>query len=136
MSAETLALLQEFIVRPNASTLDEKSQTRLRHHLQKLVKAAEVLIVKSALQQDQIQSLCFFSNEAKIRRVTKSTVLGKAKAMSYEDIQEARAKRVEKETRAEEKRRRKCTETAAAEVVDTDSEGGQRLWQAPVAKMW
>jgi hypothetical protein len=37
------------------------------------------------------------NNEAKVRRTTKSVVLGKAKVMSYEDIEEARAKRAAKE---------------------------------------
>jgi hypothetical protein len=37
------------------------------------------------------------NNEAKIRRSTKSVVLGKAKVISYEDIEEARAKRAAKE---------------------------------------
>src|SRR5437763_2488079 len=37
------------------------------------------------------------NNEAKVRRSTTSVVLGKAKVMSYEDLEEARAKRAEKE---------------------------------------
>ena len=37
------------------------------------------------------------NNDAKVRRSTKSVVLGKAKMMSFEDIEEARAKRAAKE---------------------------------------
>jgi hypothetical protein len=37
------------------------------------------------------------NNEAKVRRSTKLVVLGKAKMMSYEDLEEARAKRATKE---------------------------------------
>jgi hypothetical protein len=37
------------------------------------------------------------NNEAKVRRSTKSVVLGKAKVMSYEDIKEARIKRAAKD---------------------------------------
>lgn len=37
------------------------------------------------------------NNEAKVRRSTKSLVLGKAKVMSYEDLEVARAKRVAKD---------------------------------------
>jgi hypothetical protein len=37
------------------------------------------------------------NNEAKVRRSTKSVVIRKAKVMSYEDIEEARAKRAAKE---------------------------------------
>lgn len=41
------------------------------------------------------------NNEAKVRRSTKSVVLGKAKVMSYEDIEEALIKRAAKDaTRA------------------------------------
>ncbi len=40
------------------------------------------------------------NNEAKVRRSTKSVVLGKAKVMSYKDIEEARAKRAAKEQAA------------------------------------
>ncbi|KAL8696242.1 MAG: hypothetical protein Q9201_007759 [Fulgogasparrea decipioides] len=37
------------------------------------------------------------NNKAKVRRSTRSVVLGKAKVMSYEDLEEARAKRAAKE---------------------------------------
>ena len=50
----------------------------------------------SILQEDRIQLLTTINNEAKVRRSTKSLVLGKAKVMSYEDLEEARAKRVAK----------------------------------------
>ena len=48
------------------------------------------------LLHDQNQFLTRMNNEAKIRRSTNSVVLGKAKVMSYEDIEEARAKRAAK----------------------------------------
>ena len=50
------------------------------------------------MQENRIQFLTTINNEAKVRRSTKSLVLGKAKIMSYEDLEEARAKRVEKES--------------------------------------
>jgi hypothetical protein len=37
------------------------------------------------------------TNEAKVRRSTRSVVLGKAKVMSYEDFEEARVKGAAKE---------------------------------------
>jgi hypothetical protein len=37
------------------------------------------------------------NKKAKVRRPTRSVVLGKAKVMSYEDLEEARAKRAAKE---------------------------------------
>jgi hypothetical protein len=55
-----------------------------------------MFLAKGALQEDQIQFLTTINNEAKIRRSTKSLVLGKAKVMSYEGLKEARAKRAEK----------------------------------------
>jgi hypothetical protein len=53
-----------------------------------------------ALLQDQNRFLSRMNNEAKVRRSTKSVVLGKVKVMSYEDIEEARAKRAAKEATA------------------------------------
>ncbi|KAF2804815.1 uncharacterized protein BDZ99DRAFT_373098, partial [Mytilinidion resinicola] len=41
------------------------------------------------------------NNESKCRKLTKSTVVGKAKVMSYEDIVEAQAKRAAKDTAKE-----------------------------------
>jgi hypothetical protein len=71
-----------------------------------------MFLAKGALQEDQIQILTTINNEAKVRRSTKSLVLGKAKVMSYEDLKEARAKRAEKEAAKEAKgkgkRGRKC----------------------------
>jgi hypothetical protein len=46
-----------------------------------------------ALQKDQIRFLYKVNNETKVRRTIKSIVLGKAKVMSYEDLEKARAKR-------------------------------------------
>jgi hypothetical protein len=59
--------------------------------LQKLTKAAKTSIARSALQQERVQFLLDINNEAKVRRSTKSLVLGKARVMSYEDLEAARA---------------------------------------------
>ena len=77
--------------------LDETSKQNLQRHLQKFVKAAQTSFAKGVLQEDQIQFLTTINNKAKVRRSTKSLVLGKAKVMSYEDLEEAQAKHVEKE---------------------------------------
>jgi hypothetical protein len=58
------------------------------------------------------------NNKAKFRRSTKSQVLGKAKVMSYQDLEEARAKRIEKEKVAEDKATRSRRRKALAPVVD------------------
>lgn len=55
------------------------------------------------------------NNEAKVRRTTKSTIVGKANVMGYEDIEEQRASRAAKETAAVSKKRdRKPTGLAPA----------------------
>ncbi|OBT69721.1 hypothetical protein VE03_00858 [Pseudogymnoascus sp. 23342-1-I1] len=52
-------------------------------------------------------------NEVKVRQSTRSIILGKAKVTSYEDIEEARAKRAAKEIiKGKGKRRRKRKSTA------------------------
>ena len=67
-------------------------------HLQICTKAFQKSSAKSILQEDRIQFLTTINNEAKVRRSTKSLVLGQAKVMSYEDLEVARAKRVVKES--------------------------------------
>jgi hypothetical protein len=47
------------------------------------------------------------NNEAKVRRKTKSEILGKARVMTYQDIEVARAKRAEQDTAKEAKGKRK-----------------------------
>ena len=68
------------------------------------------------------------NNEAKVRRSTKSVIVGKAKVMSYEDIEEARAKRAAKEevTAANKKRDRVCKDTAPEPKVKVP-----QMYEAP-----
>ena len=85
------------------------------------------------------------NDEAKSRRLNKSIILGRAKVMSYEDIEEARAKRAAKEdTRSKGKRGQK-RQIVAAEEYDLEPvmelEVGRRievpqLGRAPVARMY
>lgn len=77
--------------------LDETSKQSLQRRIQKLANAAHISFAERALLQDQNRFLFKMNNEAKIRRSTKSVVVGRAKVMSYEDIEEARAKRAVKE---------------------------------------
>jgi len=89
---------------------------------QKFVKAVQKSSAKGILQEDQIHFLTTINNEAKVRRSTKSLVLGKAKVMNYEDLEEARAKRAEKESTQEAKgqgkrgRKRKSAALEAPEL--------------------
>lgn len=72
-----------------------------------------------------------FNNEAKVRWSTKSVVLGKAVVMGYEELEEARAKRAEKDaakaTKGKEKRGRK----RIRKVLDLE-----RACGIPVAQMY
>jgi hypothetical protein len=65
--------------------------------VQKLVDAVQVSIAECALLRDEKQMLTRMNNEAKIRRLTQSLVLGEGKVMSYEDIEVARAARAVKD---------------------------------------
>jgi hypothetical protein len=97
VSAETFILLQNLIIQQDAHVLDETSRQNLARHLQKCTKAFQISSAQGILKDDQIDFLTTINNKAKVRRSTKLLVLGKAKVMSYEDLEEARAKRVVKE---------------------------------------
>jgi hypothetical protein len=64
------------------------------------------------------------NNEAKTRRSTKSVVLGKGKGkvISYEDIEEARAKRTKKDTIKGKGRRSRKRKITAIEADKPDTE--------------
>ena len=91
--------LHNLIVQQDAHATEDIDRHNLPRHLQKLTKATRTSIARGTLQQERIQFLLRVNNEAKVRRSTKSIVLGKARVMSYEDIVATctRAKRTEKE---------------------------------------
>ncbi|KAF1959941.1 hypothetical protein CC80DRAFT_545367 [Byssothecium circinans] len=126
--------------------LNDPSKPRLQRHVQKLASAAKISFAKQALLQDQNRFLSKINNEVKVRRSTRSVVLGKAKVMSYEDLEEARAKRATQEKAAADKGKGKrgrprknsaAQTTAEAEVVaisvdvevDGHSSAPQNEWQ-------
>lgn len=92
VTTEALTLFRNQLEQ-DAHTLDESS----RQCLQKVLNAAQESFAECALLRDENQLLFKQNDEAKRRRSTKSTVLGKAKVMSYEDLDEARGKRAAKE---------------------------------------
>ncbi|KAF2681185.1 hypothetical protein K458DRAFT_444754 [Lentithecium fluviatile CBS 122367] len=112
VSAEGLMSLQNLIIEQDADALDEASKRSLQRHFHKSAKAAQLSFAGGALQQSHIRFLLTINNEAKVRRSTKSLVLGKAKVMGYEELKEAREKRVEKDAgqkaKGKGKRGRKC----------------------------
>jgi hypothetical protein len=166
VSAEAFRSLQDLIIEQDARALEDAKRQDLERHLQKLTKAAQTSIARNVLQQERIQFLLSVNNEAKVRRSTKSIVLGKAKVMSYEDLAAARTKRMEKEAsksarRKTRGRKRKGraqvtnvkgtgTETASpdevlvlssvpTQVIGTEPMEGLSapcLGRAPVARMW
>ncbi|PVH90900.1 hypothetical protein DM02DRAFT_546905, partial [Periconia macrospinosa] len=81
------------LINQDASALNEQSQQRLRKHVQKLANAAQISFAKCTLLQDQNQFLYKINSEANVRRSTRKVVLGKAKVMSFEDLEDARTNR-------------------------------------------
>ncbi|KAF8852972.1 hypothetical protein BDZ45DRAFT_558562, partial [Acephala macrosclerotiorum] len=133
VSAEAFMSLQNRIIQHDAHALDETSKQNLAKHLQKCTKAFQKSSALSVLQEDRIRFLTTINNEAKVRRSTKSLVLGKAKVMSYEDLEEARAKRVVKEaTRAAKgkgkrgRKRKSSTLEAEEATAEEDIAGSAR----------
>ena len=112
VSAEALTSLHN-LIKQDAHTLNEKCTQRQQRRVQKLANAAQISFAENALLRDQNQILTIISNEVKVRRSTRSIVLGKARVMSYEDIEQARAKRAAKEIiKSKGKRGRKRKSTA------------------------
>jgi hypothetical protein len=96
VSSEALTSLHN-LIKQDACAEDVMSKQSLQRHTQKLANAAQICFAERALHQEQIYFLRKVNNEAKVRRSTKPLVLGKAKVMSYEDLEEARAKRAAKD---------------------------------------
>lgn len=96
VTAESLTSPHD-LIKQDAHTLHEMSIQRLRRHVQKLANAAQTSFAERTLLHDRIQFLSSMNNEAKRCRSTKSMVLGRAKVMSYEDLEEARVKRAAKD---------------------------------------
>jgi hypothetical protein len=134
------------LIKQDTSTLDEPSKQRLQRRVQKLASAAQISFTQQGLLQEHNRLLAKINGEAKVRRATRSVVLGKAKVMSYEDLEEARAKRAAKEKavaeRGKAKRGRK-REAAQKDLVELEpitqaARMGEVAgpWRAPVARMY
>lgn len=112
VTSEALTLLQSRI-EDDAQLLDSPSRRRL----QKLANAAEKAFAKPALLLDKNRLLVDQNNESNCRRSTRSTVVGKVKVMSYEDIVEAQIKRDAKEAAAVKAKRGPNRKSSAPVVV-------------------
>ncbi|KAK0302491.1 hypothetical protein LTR82_017856, partial [Friedmanniomyces endolithicus] len=154
------------LIKKDAHSLDVASQQRLQRRLEKLTNATQLSFAERALLQEQNRFLTTVNNEAKVRRTTETEIIGKARVMSYEDLEKARreraAKEAEKEARKAEKQSRAMSKTRVGElglrkdVQREHDEDGQTAgastaqpngdiqegavapepWRAPVAKMW
>ena len=120
-SAEGLASLQN-LIKQDAHTLNKASIQRLERHVQKLANAAQISFAERDLLHDRNQMLIRMNNEAKVRRSTRSVVLGKAKVMSFEDIEVARAARAAKEVIKGKGKRGRKRKSAALEEEEPETE--------------
>ncbi|KAF2457213.1 hypothetical protein BDY21DRAFT_386031 [Lineolata rhizophorae] len=100
---------------------DEVSKQRHMRLIQKLGNAAQTSFARHALGQDHIRFLYKVNNEAKARRKTKSDILGKARVMTYDDLEVARVKRAEKEAAKEAKGKRKRGRKRKSAAPETDA---------------
>ena len=114
------------LIKQSTYTLNEKSVPRLQRYIQKLANASQTSIAYRALLEERNSLMTSINDEAKTRRSTRSVVLGKGrgKVMSFEDIEEARRKRAEKDaTKGKGKRGRKCKSIVVeADEPDTEAE--------------
>ncbi|KAF2650904.1 DDE-domain-containing protein [Lophiostoma macrostomum CBS 122681] len=107
---------------------DEQSARRHQKLVQKLANAAQISFTQQALDQDHIRFLSKMNDEAKTRRKTKSEILGKARVMSYEDIEAARAKRAKQtvDKKAKGKRKRRQPQKPTQEAEGSADKGGRK----------
>jgi len=126
VTAEILTSLRS-LIEQGSHMLDESS----RYYVQKLANAAERAFADRALLLDENLNLFKQNNERECRQSTRSTVVGKAKVMSYEDIVEAQAKCDAKEAGVVKGNRGRKRKASVPEVVQakrvrkrTGSRGG------------
>ena len=73
--------------------IEKKVESPVRRRFRKLANAAEEAFADRAILRDRTELLIEQNNERKTRLSVRSTVVGSARVMSYEDIVEARRKR-------------------------------------------
>lgn len=144
VTTEALTSLHDLIVR-DTHALDATNKDRLQKRIQKLASAAKVSFAAQALLKDRNQFLLEINREAKARRSTKSIVLGKAKVMSFKDLEEARAKRAEKRRalvskpkrgRGGGRRKSDAEGRSTAPPLPEPAHAPVSVWTAPVARMY
>ena len=111
-------------MKQDAAALDDKNRAKLEKHINLFAKAAQLSFAKSALQQNHIQLLLKVNDEATVRRSTKSLILGTAKVMGFDELQDKRAKRAEDNAAAAAKAAK------AAETTKTKGKQGRKRTKA------
>ncbi|KAK1807420.1 hypothetical protein LTR12_018232, partial [Friedmanniomyces endolithicus] len=91
-----VALLHD-LIKKHGHMLDGVNMQRLQRHVQRLTNATTLSLAKQNLLQAQNRLLAKINNEAKVRRSTKSKIVGTARVMRYEDLDKARLERATKE---------------------------------------
>ena len=148
MTTKTLTSLHN-LIKQKICAPNKLGKQRIQRYIQKLASAAQIFFAKQNLLQNQNRFLCNLANKVKVRRSTKSIILEKAKVMSYEDLEEARARRVAKKkaTSSEGKRGHKRRSSAPepsplesmAKLIRMSQEGSTKTpvapLRAPVARM-
>jgi hypothetical protein len=122
VTAKALTTLHEMI-KDDTQTLDKASRQRVQRRIQKLASTARVSFAERALLQNHNRFLFKINNEVKVRRSTRSVVLGKAKVMSYEDLDAARAKRAAKEKDAASKKKGRGRKRKSPPALEADVGG-------------
>ena len=133
VSAEGLASLYNMI-KQDTLTLNKTSIPRLQRHVQKLANVAQMSFAHCTLLDEQKQLLTRMNNEAKVRRSTRSVVLGKAKVMSFEDIEAARAARATKEAIKGKGKRGRKRKSAAIEAEESEPDEPETEAEPEVAR--
>jgi hypothetical protein len=110
------------LIKQDVHAHDEESKQRLQRRLEKFARAGQLSLAECALLQDENQLLFKQNDEAKRRKSNKSTVVGKARVMSYEDIVIARDQRAAKDdsvTKRKSGRKRASTASTGAKAKRT-----------------
>lgn len=130
------------MIKQDAEGLDEPRKRRIHRRVQKLASAARVAFAERSLLQDHNRFLSKINGEVKARRSQRSLVLGIAKVMTAEDLEERRAKRAAEEKavagKAKRGRKRKnaLNNGGKESIIDaTPPAASLGPWRAPVARM-
>lgn len=93
VSAEALTSLLNIIQQIPSNETSRQHKERLQ---KTVATAAQTFLAKNALLENRNQFLTNMNDEGKVRQLTKSQILGKARVIIYEDLEKARAERVMK----------------------------------------